>query len=209
MYCREAEALVNASCKEKQDRVLSVLCYGDSNTWGYDPRNYLPEQYACIWTNLLSEKTQWKIDNQGENGREIPVTPVCFPEDTDLIIIMLGTNDLLSFKTAEEVSRKMESFVKSLDLEKKKLLLIASPVLSSGEWVWDQNVIRHSANLSKQYLQVAQRQGIRFVDSGLWGIPMAFDGVHFTEEGHRIFAERLYEYLIKEIKNDEYWREST
>ena len=43
--------------------------------------------------------------------------------------------------------------------------------------------------------------GIGFVDAGAWKIPLAFDGVHFTENGHRIFAENLYKYLIKENNN--------
>ena len=37
--------------------------------------------------------------------------------------------------------------------------------------------------------------GIRFADSGNWDIPLAYDGVHFTEQGHKTFAAGLLEEL--------------
>ena len=37
--------------------------------------------------------------------------------------------------------------------------------------------------------------GVRFADAGDWNIPMAYDGVHFTEQGHRAFAAGLLEVL--------------
>ena len=43
------------------------------------------------------------------------------------------------------------------------------------------------------------KSGVKFADARNWNIPLPFDGVHFTEEGHRIFAQRLYEYLTREL----------
>ena len=43
--------------------------------------------------------------------------------------------------------------------------------------------------------QLAQKLNIPFVDSREWNIDLAFDGVHFTEEGHHTFANHLAEYL--------------
>ena len=40
---------------------------------------------------------------------------------------------------------------------------------------------------------MAERMGIRFADAGNWAIPLAYDGVHFTEKGHRAFAAGLLE----------------
>ena len=42
---------------------------------------------------------------------------------------------------------------------------------------------------------LAERLGIRFADAGNWNIPLAYDGVHFTEQGHRAFAAGLLEEL--------------
>lgn len=50
-----------------------ILCYGDSNTYGYDPRFYFGGQYPenVRWTVLL-ERHGWQVFNRGENGRSIP-----------------------------------------------------------------------------------------------------------------------------------------
>lgn len=33
--------------------------------------------------------------------------------------------------------------------------------------------------------------GVRFADAGAWGVGFAYDGVHFTGQGHRAFAEGI------------------
>lgn len=50
-----------------------VLCYGDSNTYGYDPRFCLGGRRpkSIRWTALL-EADGWNIFNEGQNGRCIP-----------------------------------------------------------------------------------------------------------------------------------------
>ena len=55
-----------------------LLCYGDSNTYGYDPRSYLGGRYpkTVRWTGLLDAEG-WKVINKGENGRSIPKLRTC------------------------------------------------------------------------------------------------------------------------------------
>ena len=74
-------------------------------------------------------------------------------------------------------------------------ILIAPPPMKRGEWVPTEDLITASRELAVQYALVAQRLSIPFVNTRHWDIPLAFDGVHFTEEGHRIFARRLLETL--------------
>ena len=45
--------------------------------------------------------------------------------------------------------------------------------------------------MSERYRKIARQQEISFADPFRWDIPMAFDGVHFTQEGHRIFADKI------------------
>ena len=80
---------------------MNVICFGDSNTFGYDPSARCGEPYAHPWPALLAEKTGWQVVNRGVNGREVPKEPVSIPEDTDLFLVMLGTNDLLQLDTPE------------------------------------------------------------------------------------------------------------
>ena len=80
-------------------------------------------------------------------------------------------------------------------LDKEKTLLLGPPPMTLGEWVTGEALLRESRNLSRVYRQLAGERGIRFLDAADWEIPMAYDGVHFTEEGHRRFAQRLKEAL--------------
>ena len=150
---------------------MKVVCYGDSNTFGYDPRGYFCGQYDHPWPELLASKTGWNVINEGLNGREIPKARVSFPVDTDLLIIMLGTNDLLQFWTPEASCEKMKLFLESLTLDRNKVLLIAPPPMKFGQWVQDQELIDDSIALSRHLHDLADRLGILFVDAGEWIYP--------------------------------------
>lgn len=176
---------------------MKLICFGDSNTYGYDPRSYFGSRYpaTCRWVDLLAEKTGWEIKNEGMNGREIPRRSMIIPEDTGLFVIMLGSNDLLQGSGAESVAEHMERFLNGLAIPKKNILLIAPPPMKLGEWVPVQSLIDASIQLAKNYRRLALRLGVRFADAGEWNISMSFDGVHFTEDGHKAFAEGLYQHL--------------
>ena len=167
---------------------MKVICYGDSNTWGYDPRGYFGGRYDCPWPELLGELTGWEVVNNGSCGQEIPRREVEFPADADLLIVMLGTNDQLQGATAREAGERMGKFLS--DFDREKVLLLAPPVMTPGEWTTPA-VIEESRKLMDAYRSL----GVRTLDAGEWNIPMAYDGVHFTEEGHQIFAQRLKEAL--------------
>lgn len=176
---------------------MKIICFGDSNTYGYDPRGFFGGQYDAPWPKILSEKLGCTVLNWGENGREIPAKTVDFPADTDLLVIMLGTNDLLQFLTPEAACEKMERFLEAITLKREKILLLAPPPMKLGAWVPSQKLVDDSMALAKQYQALSERLGIRFADAGEWNIPLAYDGVHLTEEGHRAFAEGVIEYLHK------------
>lgn len=176
---------------------MNVICYGDSNTYGYDPCSWLGGRYDADsrWVDILAAKTGWTIRNLGANGREIPGTAPDFPPDTDLLIVMLGTNDLLQGHSPEEAAGKLERFLSGLSLPRVKVLLIAPPPMRRGEWVPDQRLVDDSHAFARCCRDLAGRLGIRFADAGDWDISLAYDGVHFTEQGHRAFATGLLEVL--------------
>ncbi|MBQ5443032.1 MAG: arylesterase, partial [Oscillospiraceae bacterium] len=62
-----------------------ILCFGDSNTYGYDPRSYFGSQYPADvrWTGLL-QTMGWEVANCGQNGLCIP-REAQFPAVADLL----------------------------------------------------------------------------------------------------------------------------
>ena len=61
----------------------------------------------------------------------------------------------------------------------------------SGAWIEGPEVITQSVRLAGLYRDIAGYAGILFADAGDWKIDLLFDGVHFSPEGHRAFAEGL------------------
>lgn len=181
---------------EKTQRV-NVICFGDSNTYGYDPRGYFGGRYDgdSRWVDILASETGWTVSNMGENGREIPSAAPVLPEDTDLLIIMLGTNDLLQGRSPDQAAERLGRFLSGISLDRSKLLLIAPPPVKRGAWVPNQQLIDDSRTFARLCQTLAEQLGIRFADAGKWNIPLAYDGVHFTEQGHRAFAAGLLEVL--------------
>ena len=176
---------------------MNIICFGDSNTYGYDPRGYFGGRYDgdSRWVDILASETGWTVSNMGENGREIPSAAPVLPEDTDLLIIMLGTNDLLQGRSPEQAAEKLNRFLSGISLDRNKILLIAPPPVQLGAWVPNQQLIDDSRTFAQLCQTLAEHLGICFADAGKWDIPLAYDGVHFTEQGHRAFAAELLEEL--------------
>ena len=168
---------------------MTVVCYGDSNTWGYDPRSFLGDRYDQPWPELLRALTGWEMVNAGSCGRRVPRQAVELPANADLVLVMLGINDLLNGEEPETVAQRMEAYLKTLG--PVHIALVAPPALCRGEWVGSEELVRRSQELADAYRSISDLPGVRFIDTQGWSIPLCYDGVHFTEQGHRTFAEKL------------------
>ena len=179
-----------------------ILCIGDSNTYGYDPRSYIGDRYpeGVRWTSCLSD---CDVINRGLNGMKTPLRYERYIglirlENPDLVTVMLGINDILSGVSAEQTSERMDDFISHIRAESKNVLLIAPPHLQFGEWVQSEDYLDELRKLADLYREVANNYGCMFVDAGEWDIGLAFDGVHFSEEGHKRFVQKLIEFLSAE-----------
>lgn len=90
----------------------TILCYGDSNTWGYSPvtgsriaseerwcgvlRAGLGEEYEVVEEGLCGRTTVWDdpIEGRHKNGSRCLLACLESHSPLHLVIIMLGTNDL-------------------------------------------------------------------------------------------------------------------
>jgi lysophospholipase L1-like esterase len=95
----------------KREETINVLCYGDSNTYGYDPTDGLRYTSEVRWTGLLQHLLGggYHIIEEGCKGRTVSVKPEDEPwkfgysslkailnthKPIDVFVMMLGTNDL-------------------------------------------------------------------------------------------------------------------
>lgn len=196
----------------------NIYFYGDSNTYGFDPADFFRPRYNAekIWTNIVQAELadSWTVTANGMNGREIPSRDSEFRSlysniernydggacAIDVFAVMLGSNDYLGMRIpdAAAVALKMERALvrirEHLDREgadEAEILLIAPPAMyiAAGEGL--AFIDTTDGSLSAAYKSAAARLGCRFVDTLPWDVPLAFDGVHFSEEGHAVFAERM------------------
>lgn len=177
---------------------MRILCFGDSNTYGFDHQSYFGDRYPAEdrWTDLFAKQTGWEVINLGANGREIPRNPYALRllsqhASVDIFLVMLGTNDLLQGASASETAAQMEAFLNALFPHCKSILLVAPPPMKRGAWVTTDALVAESIQLAEEYKLLAEKMNIPFVDTRHWNIELTFDGVHFTEAGHHTFAENL------------------
>lgn len=210
-----------------------ILCYGDSNTFGFDGRSVPVDgtegryDEHTRWTGILGERLGggYRVIDEGLCGRttvfDDPTSygrsgfdslEISFRthEPLDLVILMLGTNDVKEMfcASAMMIAKGMERLVirlqemipESLNPQ-TKILIIAPPAVtkSAGGCFYygfsEESVLRARA-LPKYYAAVAERRHCLFADAGAWISCDPSDGTHFGPEGHRIFAEKT-EQLIR------------
>jgi lysophospholipase L1-like esterase len=131
----------------------SIVCYGDSNTWGFNAENELRFPEHIRWPGVLSSLLgeQYKVIEEGLSGRtsvmDDPlfeglngltyITP-CLKSHSPikLVIIMLGTNDtkerfgLTSYNIAQGIMRVVQKAKHSLageNEESPNILVICPP----------------------------------------------------------------------------------
>lgn len=111
-------------------RPVTVLCYGDSNTYGYDPNTGGRYPAGVRWTNILADKlgSGYRVIDEGLNGRTTvydrpdgawkngyPYLTPCLGshKPIDVLVFMLGTNDCNSDLglSAEDIAAGMEKLV--------------------------------------------------------------------------------------------------
>lgn len=194
----------------------TILCYGDSNTYGYDPclggTGRYPKEIR--WTGILEQELMITVENHGICGKQIPSQKGhlryareqftdWLQKEAPMLLLMLGTNDLLQVEgfTAADTAARMEHFLDEifsdpvLQAWEEKILLIAPAKMQHGSWV-EERTYRESRLLGEEYAKVAEKFPVLFADAGKWDIPVVFDGVHFSEEGHRNFAQELMRTLM-------------
>ena len=181
-----------------------LVLFGDSNTYGYDPRGTLGGRYpaearwATIVKTALSDS--YEVIEEGMNGRMLPGVEHGYFVDLlfgltseDTLVMMLGTNDvLLSYHPdVKQIADKMEhilSYVK--ENFTGKFIVIAPPLID----VVDSDLKEYrdaSMEMNKSFMDLAKRYEIPTFDASGWNIPMGYDGVHFSVEGHQRFAEKM------------------
>ena len=190
-----------------------IYFYGDSNTYGYDPRGFLGMRYPenLRWTKRVQEyyKDKYEVISGGQNGRMLPSLPReegfirSITENLtkeDVLFIMLGTNDIL-LTEHPDAKRAVEKMERLLDWFKNEnvpfSIAIIGPVYIADGSFEMKRYHEESRAMNEAFKALCEKRKIPFYDAGLWGIPLGYDGVHFSEEGCIRFSEKIIDILAK------------
>ena len=206
---------------ESEELMKNILFYGDSNTWGFNPADGSRYPAGSRWTDICAEQlgTGYNCIPAGMNGRmtvfDDPVKgcrngmegldyELQSHKPLDLMVIMLGTNDLKytdAFGSAEGMRTLVqqalsanERFYLSYPVfqEHPKILLI-SPVLITGTVNNNAacNEAAESEKLAGLYESIADESGLHFMDAARITGPSEIDGVHLSAEGHKAIGSAV------------------
>ena len=197
-----------------------ILCYGDSNTWGFQPgfggryprprrwtgvaEEILGDGYVFLENGLNGRTTDFDDpDLPYRNGRKGFAYAMVSQKPIDLLVLMLGTNDL-KFTTAEGsrdgLGRILEEALhpevyfpsgSSPVYTGAPRVLLLSPIRMRPGTVFDRpfggpaDPAAESERFAPLFRELAEEYGVDFLDAAEAAKPSRLDGVHMGPEGHQ------------------------
>lgn len=210
-----------------------IMIFGDSNTWGWNPCNDLVAPLKrwddeTRWAGILQKDLgdEYVVIPEGLNGRtsvwDDPIEEYRCGKDQiipcldthaplDLVIIMVGTNDLKCRYTvsAQDIANgvgiivdKTLHQVGAFGEDGPKVLLICPPSLGPVENgvfadMFEGNVEK-SRKMPKYFEGVAKTYGVEYFDAGTVVKSSEEDGLHMQADQHAILGHKIAE-IVKKI----------
>lgn len=154
----------------------TIICFGDTNTWGVNPQTDQRLEFNRRWTGILTDllKDKYRVIEEGQAGRTIisddPVEPYkngydylmpCLDSHrpVDLLVVMLGTVLLKGrfHQTAEDIAIGLEVLLKAAlnsncgpDGKAPDILLISPIAVGKVEETWLSGVFPLRDNRERQ-----------------------------------------------------------
>jgi len=210
----------------------TVLCFGDSNTWGAKPMpsidvierfdrderwpgvlgRELGPEYEVIAEGLNGRTTVWEDPIEGyKNGSAYLIPCLDTHQPLDLVIIMLGTNDLKSrfSVTAQDIALSAGVLVGLVQRHPIQVaggntppvLLIAPPPMHPDPPEFIDEMFtggyEKSLKLAKHFAWVAESYGCAFLNAGEVISSSPIDAIHLDRDNH----EKLGQAVAGLVKN--------
>ncbi|ADZ93013.1 SGNH/GDSL hydrolase family protein [Marinomonas mediterranea] len=204
--------------------MATVLCYGDSLTWGTVPnggRYMKPLRWTSILEELLGNDHQvinyglpgrttiWEDPfRDGRNGVSYIQAALETFGPVDVLVLMLGTNDLKrhfnvgAFEAAKGVEKIIERvrMPNSQDFPSPSIIVVAPPNITepTGDMAETfSGAVEKSQYFHQHYQNMAMRNDCLFLNAA--GVLQAStaDGVHLDTNGNEALAKALVPFIEK------------
>lgn len=197
-----------------------ILCFGDSNTYGYIPNNGARYDKNTRWTGVLSLLSHGKFEiiEDGCNNRTAfvanpagkiftgyEILPELLTADFDAVVLAIGINDtqFLYNLSSIEIASGVEKLINIVKVKspQAKILLVAPSILTddvlNGNFacLFDKTSIEKSRQLPLLYKKIAEKQNIEFFDLNSVAKTSSLDGLHYAPEQHLKIAQAIFTIL--------------
>lgn len=197
-----------------------ILCFGDSNTYGYIPNNGARYDKNTRWTGILSllSHGKFKIIEGGCNNRTAfaanpagkiftgyEILPELLTDDFDAVVLAIGINDtqFLYNLSPIEIASGVEKLINIVKVKspQAKIILVAPSILTedvlNGNFacLFDRTSIEKSRQLPLLYQKIAEKQNIEFLDLNSVAKTSSLDGLHYAPEQHLKIAQVIFKIL--------------
>ncbi len=198
--------------------VATLLCFGDSNTWGYMPGTGFRLPRQARWPGVVESRLGGRVTvlEAGRNGRVTGgglrrLDGLLFLQrwlrnhsPPDFAAIMLGTNDCLSpvhrpiVETAANLGELANLLLECppFSSHPRRLLLICPSPIKPIPGLGLERAASLSEQLAAELRQVAARKRCHFVDAGILSTIPPADGLHLGPASHRRLGEVVAEWLL-------------
>ena len=203
---------------------MNILCFGDSNTYGYKPAGSGRFDADTRWTGILQKKLSYKHPviaeglcgrttvfqdelREGRRGLDTIGITIEMHNPVDLLVIMLGTNDCKSRygASAGTIARGLDQVIEKAKKNASqpfRLLLISPIHLGHGvgesgfdpEFNTSSEIV--SRELAVEYEKIARKHQAEFLDASAYALPSVTDREHLDEAGHAALAEAIYKKIV-------------
>jgi lysophospholipase L1-like esterase len=208
----------------------TIVCFGDSNTHGQHPdpavggrhardvrwpgvmRAALGDGYEVIEEGLNGRCTVWDVPIEpGRNGSDYLAPCLLSHRPVDLVVIMLGTNDVKGIyrQSAAEIACGAGALVDIArgtlsgpgDTPPRVLLVAPVPVeLTPHSEMWGFGPgVEQSRRLAAMYRLMAEGKRVGFFDAGSVARVSPIDGVHLDEAGHAALGAAMARAVLAEL----------
>ena len=200
----------------------NILCYGDSNTFGFNAKDHSRYDDNTRWTAVLQKNlgVEYKVINEGMPNRTgfidnpdgiLYSSQKHFPDillKIDCLytlILAVGTNDLMSQYniTFDKIEKGLNNIIKTAKEKTNNIIIIPPTILNEDvlngyfSSMFDKTSIIKSKEIGEIYKQIATQNHCKFFDINGFTMPSKVDGLHYDENSHKLIANKLTE-VIKE-----------
>jgi lysophospholipase L1-like esterase len=210
----------------------TILAFGDSLTWGFEAGTWKRHPFEDRWPNSLAATlgADFRVIEEGMNGRTtVFPDPTCEADRNgavalpilleshqplDLVIIMLGTNDI-------KYANRCRAFDASLGMQRlimlvknhdynpgsaiPKILIMSPPQIVATQDAFFNDLwghaIEESKLFAKHYARVAEEMGCGFFDAATVASADATDGGHLDAANTRKLGQALVPTVRDMLKN--------